>query len=73
MSADVIFFKSVPYFYPQGPVTTSESISLSPSVPLPAPVVVHDVSSPVSLKDIAAPPALKSPREKDFRHVYTHR
>ena len=67
------FFESVPYFSPQGPVTTSESISLSPSVPLPAPAIVHDVSSPMSLKDTEVPPAPKPPRKKDFRHVYTHR
>jgi len=40
---------------------------------LPAHAVVHDVFSPVSLKDTTAPPAPKPPREKDFRHVYTHR
>ena len=39
---------------------------------MPAPVVVHDVSLPVSLKDTTAPPAPKLPREKDFRLVYTH-
>ena len=73
ISADVTFFESVPYFSLQGSVATSESISLSPSVPLPTPAAVHDVSSPVSLKDTTAPPAPKPPREKDFRHVYTHR
>ena len=72
MSADVTFFELVLYFSPQGSVTASESISLSLSVPLPVPAVVYDVSSPVSLKDTTAPPALKPPREKDFRHVYTH-
>ena len=66
------FFESVPYFSPQGPVTVSKSIFLSPSVPLLAPVVVHDVSSPVSLKDNTMPPVLNPPREKYFRHVYTH-
>jgi len=40
---------------------------------LPAPVVVHGVSLPVSLKDTTVPPAPKLPWEKDFRHVYTHR
>jgi len=39
---------------------------------LPAPAVVHDVSSPVSLKDTTTSPAPKPPREKDFRHVYTY-
>jgi len=39
---------------------------------LPAPAVVHDVSSPVSLKDTTVPPALKPPKKKDSRHVYTH-
>ena len=73
MSADITFFESIPYFSPQGPVTVSEFISLSPSVLLPAPTVVHDVSSPVSLKDTTTPPAPKPPRVKDFRHVYTHR
>jgi len=73
VSADVTFFESVPYFSPQDPVTASESISLSPSIPLPAPAVVHDVSSPVSLKDTTTPPVPKPPREKDFRLVYTHR
>ena len=73
MSADVTCFESVSYFSPQGLVTASESISLSPFVPLHAPVVVHDVSSTVSLKDTIAPPAPKPPREKDFRYVYTHR
>ena len=58
------FFESIPYFSPQGPVIASEFISLSLSVPLPAPVVVHDVFSPVSLKDIVVPPAPKSPWEK---------
>ena len=72
VSADITFFESVSYFSPEGPVTASESISLSPSVALPAPAVVHDVSSTVSLKDTIAPPAPKPPREKDFRHVYTH-
>ena len=66
------FFESVPYFSPQGPVTASESISLSLSVLLPASVVVHDVSSTVSLKDTTAPPTPRPPREKDFRYVYTH-
>jgi len=73
VSADITFFESVPYFSPQGPVTTSEFISLLSFVPLPVPAAVHDVSSPVSLKDTTAPPAPKPPREKDFRHVYTHR
>jgi len=73
VSADVTFFESVPYFSPQGPVTKSESIFLSPSVHLPAPVVVYDVSLPVSLKDTTTPPAPMPPWEKDFRHVYTHR
>jgi len=72
VSANVTFFESVPYFSPQGPVTASESISLSPSVPLSAPAIVHDVSSTVSLKDTTAPPTPKPPREKDFRYVYTH-
>ena len=70
VSADVTFFESAPYFSPQGPVTVSESISFSPFVPLPT-HVVHDVSSPVSLKDTIAPPAPKPPREKDFRHVHS--
>jgi len=56
VSANVTFFESVPYFSPQGPVTASESISLSPSVPLPALAAVHDVSSPVSLKDTTTSP-----------------
>ena len=57
LSADVtFFFESVPYFSPQGPLTASESISLSPPVLLLAPSAVHDVSSPVSLKDTTAPP-----------------
>ena len=73
VSADVTFFESVLYLSPQCPVTALESISLSLSVLLPAPAVVHDVSSPVSLKDTTAPPASKLPREKIFRHVYTHR
>ena len=72
VSANVTFFESVPYFSPQGPVTASESISLSPSVPLSAPAIVHDVSSTVSLKDTTAPPTPKPPREKHFRYVYTH-
>ena len=59
VSVDVIFFESVPYFSPQGPVTTSEYISLLSFVPLPVPAAVHDVSSPVSLKDTTAPPAPK--------------
>jgi len=45
VSADVTFFESVPYISPQSSVTASESIFLSPFVPLLAPVVVHDVSS----------------------------
>jgi len=64
VSADVTFFESVSYFSPQSPLTASESISLSPSVPLPAPAVVYDVSSPVLLKDTTTPPAPKPHREK---------
>ena len=67
------FFESVSYFSPQGPISASESISLSLFVPLPAPTVIHDVFSPVSLKDTATPPASKAHREKDSRHVYTYR
>jgi len=72
VSVDVTFFESIPYFSPQDSITASESISLSPFVPLLAPAVVHDVSSKVSLKDTTAPPAPNPPREKDFRYVYTH-
>ena len=71
MSVDVTFFESIPYFSPQGPVTVSESISLSSSVPLHAPVVVHDVSLTVSLKDTTMPPTPKPPRKKDLRYVYS--
>jgi len=72
VSADVTFFESVSYFSPQDSVTTSESISLSSSVPLLAPAC-SDVSSPVSLKDSTTPPTPKLSQEKHFRHVYTHR
>ena len=71
MSADVIFFESVPYFSLQTPVTTSEFVLLSSSIPLPAPAPFHDVSSPVSLEHTTMPPASKPVR--DFRFVYTHR
>ena len=73
VSADVIFVESVLYFSPQGSITASESNSLSLSVSLPAPAVVHDVSSPVSLKDTTTPPAPKPHQKNNFRHVYTHR
>ena len=64
VSVDVIFFESVPYFSPQSPVTTSESIPLPPSVHLPPPASVYDVSSPVSLEDTTTPPAPKPPPKK---------
>ena len=72
MSANVIFFKSIPYFFPQRPVTTSESIPLAPSVPLsaPAPAHVPDVSTPVSstnTTELHAPNLLQN-----FGYVYTH-
>jgi len=71
VSVNVTFFESIPYFFPQGPITVSGSISLSLSVSLPAPAHVPDVSSPVSPTDtieLLAPTPLW-----DFRYVYTHR
>ena len=73
LCTDVTFFESVPYFSPQGPFTISESISLSPYIPLPVLAVVHDVSSTMLLKDTTSSLAPKPPRKKDFSYVYTHR
>ena len=71
VSADVMFFESIPYFSPQGPVTLSESIPLPPSVPLSVLAPVPDVSLSVSLTDTTELPAPNPLR--DFRYVHTHR
>ena len=71
VSADVTFFESVPYFSPQIPVITSESIPLPPYVSLTAHAHVLDVSSLVSLADTIETPIPKP--FQDFRYVYTHR
>jgi len=71
MSADVTFFEFIPYFFPQGPVTVSESIPFSSSVLLFALAHVSDASSPVSSTDTIELSASKPLRY--FRHLYTHR
>jgi len=50
VSVDVMFFESVPYFFPHSHIPASESILPSPSILLPASAHVPDVFSPVSLK-----------------------
>ena len=69
MSADITFFKFIPYFSPQVPVTISETVPPSLSMPLPTPA--STVSSPVSLVETLDPPTSKP--VQDFRYVYTHR
>ena len=68
VSADVTFFKSVPYFSTQVPVTISETVSPSLFVPLPTPASI--VASPVPPAETTDSPASK--RVRDFRYVYTH-
>ena len=70
VSTNVTFFESISYFSPQGPVTASESIPLSLSVPLSIPALAPDVYSPISLTGTTELPALKAFR--DFRYIYTH-
>ena len=65
---DVMFFKSVLYFNPQVPITTFETVPLSPSVSLPTPAsTISSSLSPIKTQD---PPATKSVR--DFKYVCTH-
>jgi len=71
VSADVAFFESIPYFFSQSPVTTSEFILLLPFVSFPVFALVLDVSSLMSPEDTTALPAPQP--LKDFRYVYTHR
>jgi len=61
------------YFSQQGPVTASESTSLTLSVLLPAHVLapVPDASLPVLQTNTTELPAPKP--LQDFRYVYTHR
>jgi len=70
VSTDVTFFESISYFSSQDSVIASEFVPLSPSVLLPTPSTVHDVSSLASLEDTTAPPAAKPVR--NFRFVYSH-
>ena len=67
VSADVIFFESVPYS--QVPITISETILLSSTVLLPT--SASTVSSLVSPIETQNPPATKPVR--NFKYVYTHR
>ena len=55
MSVDVTFFESVSYFFTQIPVTTSETVPSSLSVPLPTPAsTVSSSVLPVETKDLPA-------------------
>jgi len=69
VSADVAFFESVPYFSTHVPLTVSETVPLSLSVPLliSASTVFLPIS-PAETKDLPA-----SKPVQDFRYVYTHR
>ena len=69
VSADIIFFESIPYFSPQVPVTIFETVPLSLFVPLATPA--STISSPVPPVETPEPPTSKLFR--DFRYVYTHR
>ena len=69
VSVDVTFFASVPYFFTQDPITISESVPPSLSLPLSTPVDADSLSvPPVETTD---PPTSKP--VQDFRYVYTHR
>jgi len=69
VSADVTFFESVPYFSPQVPITISEIVPPSSTVPLPTPASI--AYSPVPPVETQDPHATKPVR--NFRYVYTHR
>ena len=69
MSADVTFFESVLYFSTQVPVTISETVPPSMSVPLSTPTDTASLLvSPAKTTD-----PLASKLVRDFRYVYTHR
>ena len=60
---------SLSYFSTQIPLTVSETVPPSLSVPLPTPASI--VSSPAPPTETKDPPASKPVR--NFRYVYTHR
>jgi len=66
---DVTFSESVSYFSTQVPITISEGVPPSLSVPLPTPTDTD--SLPVPPAETTDPPASKP--IQDFRYVYTHR
>jgi len=63
------FFEVVPYFSPQVPITISETVLLSSTVPLLAPAsTVSSSVPPVETQDSPAPKSVQG-----FKYFYTHR
>ena len=69
MFVDVTFSESVSYFSTQVPITISEGVPPSLSVPLPTPTDADSLSVPPA--ETTNPPPSKP--IQDFRHIYTHR